>query len=193
MRNKISSPKIPIPDEFQPELRFIEPLDKCSDAEILNSLNKHQPITSEKNVWTYWHSGVPTMPPWMQRNIMNWVRLLGPSWTVRVLDKVPNSPNHALSWLSSDQLPECFVKDTMTGPYVGPRSADFLRGTALYRYGGVWMDVGNVLFRHLDKLCWDQLEDENSPFTICVPWMFEQHIANHFVAVRKGDTFIEKW
>lgn len=189
----MSSPEIPIPEEFQSKLRFVEAKDSRTDAEILESLSSHVPIISEKNVWTYWHSGVRDMPRWTQRNIINWVRLLGPSWTVRVLDKIPSSPNNALSWIKPENLPECFVKDTMIGPYVGPHSADFLRGAALYAYGGVWMDVGCLLIRNLDKICWDQLADENDPHTISTPWMFEQHPANHFVAARKGDEFIKRW
>ncbi|KAF2807566.1 uncharacterized protein BDZ99DRAFT_419922 [Mytilinidion resinicola] len=182
-----------IPEEFASKLRFVDALDKRSDEEILDSLAKHTPITSEKNVWTYWHSGLRSMPPWCQRNIINWVRLLGPSWTVRVLDTVPSSPNHALTWLDSDMLPESFVKGTMQGPYTGPHSADFQRGAALYKYGGVWMDVGIVLIRHLDKICWDQLADPSSPFEVSVPWMYGQVMANHFVASRKGDPFIKRW
>lgn len=189
----MATPKITIPDEFQSKLRYVEAKDSRSDAEILEDLAKRIPITSEKNVWTYWHAGVHKMPKWTQQNVINWVRLLGPSWTVRVLDKVPDSPNNALSWISADQLPDCFVKGTMTGPYVGPHSADFLRGAALYKYGGVWMDVGCILSRHLDTVCWDQLGDENTPYTICVPWMLQQHIGNHFVAARKGDDFIKNW
>lgn len=187
------SSKIPIPEEFQSKLRYVDALDKHSDAEILEALTKHRPVTSEKNVWTYWHSGVLSMPKWCQQNVINWVKLLGPSWTVRVLDKVPESPNYALSWFSADQLPECFIKGTMTGPYIGPHSADFLRGAALYTHGGVWLDVGCIMFRHLDKVCWDELADEKSPYTICAPWMFAQHIGNHFIAARKGDEFIAKW
>ena len=85
------------------------------------------------------------MPSWYQRNIINWVRLLGPEWTIRVLDNVQDSPNHALLWISSDELPESFVKGTMTRPWVGPHSADFLCGTAPYAYSGVWMEVGCIL------------------------------------------------
>lgn len=81
----------------------------------------------------------------------------------------------------------------MTGPYVGPHSADFLRGAALYTYGGVWMDVGTVLFRNIEKVCWAQLADDENPYTIGIPWMVEQYPANHFVAARKGDVFIKKW
>lgn len=185
--------RIPIPQEYKSQLRYVESKDKRNDAEILESLTEHVPISSEKNIWTYWHAGVRAMPPWCQRNIINWVRLHGSEWTVRVLDTVPGSPNHALKWISPNELPECFVKGTMTGPYIGPHSADFLRGAALYAYGGVWMDVGNVLFRHLDKICWDQLADEDTPYTISTPWMFAQYMANHFIAARKGDPFIKRW
>ncbi|KAH7120027.1 hypothetical protein B0J11DRAFT_535076 [Dendryphion nanum] len=189
----MASQKIAIPKEFQRELRYVELLDKRTDNEILDELTTHVTITSEKNVWTYWHAGVRAMPSWCQRNVVNWVRLLGPSWTVRVLDAVPGSPNHALNFIDASQLPETFVKGTMEGPYTGPHSADFLRCAALYKYGGAWMDVGILLFRHLDKICWDKLEDESNDYSICVPWMFAQHIANHFVCARKGDQFIGKW
>ncbi|KAF2000200.1 hypothetical protein P154DRAFT_534871 [Amniculicola lignicola CBS 123094] len=189
----MTTPHFIIPKEFQTKLRFVEAKDTRTDDEILESLTKHVPITSEKNVWSYWHSGVTNMPLWNCNNVIDWVRMLGPSWTVRVLDKVPNSPNHALAWLKPEELPESFTHDTMTGPYVGPHSADFLRGAALYDYGGVWCDVGCIMLRDFDRICWTQLADEESPFTISTPWMLNQHIANHFVAARKGDPFIKRW
>ncbi|KAJ4384195.1 hypothetical protein N0V86_001042 [Didymella sp. IMI 355093] len=189
----MATPKFQIPQEYASHLRDVESKDLRSDAEILHSLTLHTPITSEKNIWTYWHSGITSMPAWCQRNIVNWVRLHGSDWTVRVLDTVPNSSHHALSWIDPSVLPKAFVDGTMTGPYIGPHSADFLRGAALHAYGGVWMDVGNILFRDLDRVCWNQLADESSPYTVCVPWMLEQNIANHFVAGRKGDEFIKRW
>jgi hypothetical protein len=87
------------------------------------------------------------------------VRLYGSDWTVRVLDTAPNSLNHALSCIAPEKLLEAFVKGTMTGLYVRPHSVDF-RGAALYEYEGAWVDVGNVLFTDLDRVCWDQLADE---------------------------------
>jgi hypothetical protein len=182
-----------IPEEYKSYIRYVDAKDKRSDAEIMDTLTTHVPITSEKNIWTYWHSGIQNMPSWCRRNVINWVRLHGSEWTVRVLDTVPNSPNHALAWIADEELPEAFVKGTMTGPYVGPHSADFLRGAALYSYGGVWMDVGNILFRHMDNICWDQLANDESPYTVAAPCMFAQHTANHFVAARKGDMFIKNW
>lgn len=110
-----------------------------------------------------------------------------------MLDTVPGSQNHALAWIDAEDLPKAFVDGTMVGPYVGPHSADFLRGAALFRYGGVWMDVGNVLFRDLDRVCWDLLASKDSAYTVSAPWLLEQLIGNHFVAGRKGDPFIKHW
>ena len=113
----MENPRFPIPEEFRSELHYVDALDPRSDEEILESLTKHVPVTSEKNIWTYWHAGVRSMPSWCQRNIVDWIRLCGPSWSVRVLDSVPASPNNALEWVSADQLPLTFVKGTMDGPY----------------------------------------------------------------------------
>src|ERR1700753_2030640 len=97
------TPKFPIPNEFQSSLSYIDPQDNRSDEEILSALSEHTPVgQSEKNVWAFWHSGIQAMPDWCQTNVINWVRLLGPSWTVRVLDSIPGSPNNALEWVSAD-------------------------------------------------------------------------------------------
>lgn len=190
---KMTTSRFQIPEKYASQLRYVETNDTRTAAEILQSLTQHDPVTSEKNIWAYWHAGVLAMPKWCQRNIINWIRLHDSTWTVRILDTVPNSPNNALTWIDPSVLPKTFVEGTMTGPYVGPHSADFLRGAALHAYGGVWMDVGNILFRDLDRVCWNQLSDEKSPYTICVPWMIEQNFGNHFVAARKGDEFVKRW
>ncbi|KAK4693880.1 hypothetical protein P7C71_g3596, partial [Lecanoromycetidae sp. Uapishka_2] len=189
----MQEPHLRIPEEYRSELHYVEALDNRSDEEILASLCNHAPVTSEKNIWTYWHSGVRSMPGWCQRNVTNWIRLCGPSWSVRILDNVPNSPNYALRWVTPDLLPDTFVNGTMDGPYTGPHSADFLRGACLFLYGGVWMDVGIILIRQLDKICWRQLEDPNPPFEVSIPWMYGTTVANHFVASRKGNPFIKRW
>jgi hypothetical protein len=181
-----------IPKEFQNELRYIEPSDKRSDAEILASLAMHIPVTSERNIWAYWHAGLHAMPAWCQRNVVGWVKI-NPGWTIRVLDTVADSPNHALKFIAPEMLPESFVKGTMDGVYKGPHSADFLRGALIYTYGGVFMDVGILLFQPLDRICWAQLEDTESPFQLSVPNMYSTLMANHFVAGRKGDPFIKRW
>jgi hypothetical protein len=182
-----------IPEEFTSQLEIVENPDSRSNKDILAALNTHVPVTSEKNIWAFWHSGLDAMPSWCQRNVADWVRICGPSWTVRVLDTVPDSPNHALKFADPGLLPEAFVKGTMDGPYVGPHSMDFLRGALLIEHGGIAMDVGCILMRDLARVCWNQLADPNSPFEVATPVMYGQVIANHFTAARKGNPFIERW
>lgn len=188
----MADPQFYIPKEFQDEVHYIEPTDKRSDDEILASLTKPIPVTTEKNIWAYWHAGLDAMPAWCQRNVVGWVKI-NPGWTTRVLDTVPDSPNHALKFIAPEMLPETFINGTMDGPYRGPHSADFLRGALLYLHGGVFMDVGIILFRPIDRICWAQLEDPGSPFQLRVPNMYGTVIANHFVVSRRGDPFIKRW
>ncbi|KAF3927326.1 hypothetical protein ABW21_db0202365 [Orbilia brochopaga] len=186
-------PKFTIPKEFASQLHYVERIDIRTDDEILASIAKRNPVTSEKNIWSYWHSGITSMPAWNRRNVAAWARICGPSWTIHILDNVYDSPNYALRYLRPGVLPDCFVDQTMEGDYTGQHSADFLRGALLYQYGGVYMDVRNILIRSLDTVCWQQLEDPSTPYRISVPWMYGSVLANHFVAARKGDLFIRTW
>jgi len=131
-----------IPAEYESKLEYVphEQIDSRSDAEILESLKQHAPVTSEKNVWAFWDKGVDAMPGWCLRNVMGWVRILGSEWTVRVLDSVPDSANHVLKFVPEELLPETMVQGTMDGPYVGAHSADFVRTAVIYVHGGVWQD-----------------------------------------------------
>ncbi|KAK6196727.1 hypothetical protein LQW54_011236 [Pestalotiopsis sp. IQ-011] len=183
-----------IPPEYQDQLEPIAVQDHRTDEEILQALAQYAPVTSEKNIWAFWHSGLDKMPAWCQRNVADWVRICAPGgWAVRVLDNLPESPNYALRHVPADLLPEAFVGRDMDGPYVGPHSADFLRGACLVQHGGVFIDVGCVLLRDMDRIVWDKLEDPSSPYQIAVPLMYNQITANHFVAARKGDPFIKRW
>lgn len=183
-----------IPLEYQDQLEPITVQDQRTDEEILQALAQYAPVTSEKNIWAFWHSGLDKMPAWCQRNVADWVRICAPQgWAVRVLDNLPGSTNYALRHVPADLLPEAFVGRDMDGPYVGPHSADFLRGACLLQHGGVFIDVGCVLLRDMDRIVWDKLEDPSSPYQIAVPLMYNQIIANHFVAARKGDPFIKRW
>ena len=182
-----------IPEEFRDQLEYADSKDTRSDEEILKSISQFQPVTSEKNVWAYWHAGLYAMPAWCQRNIVNWARINGLSWTIRVLDTVPGSPNHILRYIPEDQLPKALVEGTMDGPYKGAHTSDMVSGACLYLHGGVTMDVGIMLTRELDRMGWEQLEDPNNPKTICVPWYYQTVMGNHWTAARKGDPFIRRW
>ena len=169
-----------------------------SDEEILSKLKAFQPPTSsERNLWAFWHSGLSNSPPWNQRNVVSWVRRLGPSWTIRVLDRVEESPVHVSKYVDSSFFPEAFLDNKMDGPHVPPHMADLIRLPLVYLYGGVWLDVGFLLFRNLDDLCWNALSDPTTPFEMAgfkvtfTPEMGMVH--NGFIAARKGNMCIKYW
>ncbi|OGM42780.1 hypothetical protein ABOM_009019 [Aspergillus bombycis] len=182
-----------IPAAYRDKLTPVEVTDERTDGEILATFQEYQPVTSEKNVWAYWHAGVENMPKWCQKNVIDWVRILGPGWTVRVLDNVPGSPNNTLCYVPDSLLPPAFVDRTMDGPFLGQHGADLTRSACLYEHGGAWMDVGNILIRHLDRVCWDELEDPDSPYRVAIPIIYGLVGGNHFVAARKNDPFIYQW
>lgn len=173
-------------------------LDPRSDEEIISTLLQFQPVTSEKNLWTFWDTGLWGMRPYVRRNIIGWIRRLGPDWTVRVLDHVEGSPNNVDAYLDTARdLPDAFNTRSMTGEYAGVHSADMVRLPLLYHHGGIWMDAGTTLFRHADDICWKAIEDPNTPYEIAgfAPGTEPGNdvILNGFIAARKGNGFIRRW
>ncbi|KAI2636617.1 capsular polysaccharide synthesis protein-domain-containing protein [Xylaria nigripes] len=191
--NSAAKPSLP------PGLKAIEShkLDLRSDEEIATWLQKPHPITSEKNVWAFWHSGYANMKPWVRRNIINWVRRLGSDWTVHLLDHVPGSETNIYKYVESSYFPDAFNNNTMDGPYVGQHSGDLIRLPLLYKYGGVWIDAGTLLFRHLDDICWKQIEDPSTPYEMA-GFVIELRpnvdcMLNGFIAAKRGNPFIKRW
>ncbi|KAI0903774.1 capsular polysaccharide synthesis protein-domain-containing protein [Ustulina deusta] len=182
---------IQVPLEYQDKLEPIENDDKRTDDEILRTLREYQPVTSEKNIWTFWDSGIHGMPAWCRRNVIGWVRICGPGWTVRIIDSIPESPNYAAKYIPTG-LPDTYYNKTMDGTHPGPHSADFLRGACLYEYGGAWVDSSIFLMRNMDDICWNQLEDPTSPYRVAVP-AISDNMVNFFIAARKHDPFIKRW
>ncbi|KAJ5156812.1 hypothetical protein N7492_009615 [Penicillium capsulatum] len=182
-----------IPEEYRDKLKPLKVTDHRTDAEIFATFQEHKPVTSEKNVWAYWHAGVTEMPKWCQKNVIDWVRILGEQWTVRVLDNVPGSPNNTTCFVPENLLPSAFLDQTMDGRYLGQHGADMTRSACIYAHGGVWMDVGSILMRHIDRICWNELEDPASPYRVALPIIYGICPGNHFVAARKNDPFILRW
>ncbi|KAK4099534.1 capsule polysaccharide biosynthesis protein [Parathielavia hyrcaniae] len=182
----------PIPQSYADKLEEIEVHDRRTDEDILASLNQFVLVTSEKNIWSFWHDGVLNMPTWCQRNAVDWVRICGPEWTIRVLDNVPDSPGYALRYLSAQNLPDCFVHRTMDGPYVGQHSADFVRTASILEHGGAWMDTGSIMVMHMDRICWDRISDPDSPYEVATVLRGDQWIFNYFMAARKNNPFIRR-
>lgn len=173
-------------------------IDSRSDAEIITGLHTFEPVLqSERNVWAFWDKGFSKAPPWNQRNVVSWVRRLGPSWTVRLLDRVEGSPVHVDKFVDPSFFPKAFREQTMQGPHVGPHTSDLIRLPLLYLYGGVWLDVGFYLFKSLDDICWKELEDPASPFEMAgfkVTFNAEiSNMLNGFIAARKGNPCIKHW
>uniref|UniRef100_A0A093V233 Putative sterigmatocystin biosynthesis P450 monooxygenase n=1 Tax=Talaromyces marneffei PM1 TaxID=1077442 RepID=A0A093V233_TALMA len=147
--------------------------DQRSDNEILADLQTYKPVdgTSERNIWSFWDKGLTAY----------------------------GSPNHYSKYFSD---PECFfpaalLQKTMKGTHVGPHAADLIRLPLLYLYGGVWLDVGFLLFRDLDDLCWCALADPFNPVELAgFKMTISQALAmfwNGLIGARKGSLVIKYW
>ncbi|RYO81100.1 hypothetical protein DL766_007185 [Monosporascus sp. MC13-8B] len=109
---------------------------------------------------------------------------------------VPGSPNHLSRFVPAtpESLPAALLlgpEGAMSGtPHAGPHAADLLRLPLLFLHGGVWLDVGFMLFRDLDSLCWDALASADNPLELAGFRMtVDEGIAtfwNGFIAARKG-------
>jgi Capsular polysaccharide synthesis protein len=184
--------KYEVPEGF----RLVSNPDTRTDEEIAALLQTSQPVTSsDKNVWAFWDSGWTGMRPWCQRNIINWVRRLGPEWTVRVLDNVDGSVNNVLNFVPASYFPAAFNDKTMAA--LPQHLSDLLRLPLLILYGGVWMDAGMVLFRHLDDLCWHEVESPNSPYEMVGMLMALRPqpgpMLNGFIASRRDNIMLKNW
>ena len=172
-------------------------LDNGPHEDIVSPLKKYHPVTSEKTLWAFWHSGISNSPTWVQRTVINWARRL-PTWNIRVLDSAPGSPLHFRRYITPKLLADALNNNTVTGPYVGPHSADLIRLPLIYVHGGVWMDAGTSLFRDLDAIYWSRLEDPESPYEMAgfpIPQggAMRKRSLNHFIAARKGNSFVKRW
>lgn len=199
-------PDIPSPTtdkaHLPPGLKPIpfEKLDSRSDEEIAEWLQIRHPVTSDKNVWVFWDSGFKQMAPWVQRSIINCVRRLGPGWTVHVVDGVSGSETSIYHYVDASYFHDAFNEKKMDGIFVGQHSGDLVRLPLLWLYGGVWMDAGMFLFRHLDDICWKKIEDAESLYDLAgFSIQLNQEkpdvecMLNGFIATKRKNLFIKKW
>jgi hypothetical protein len=179
------------------KIKPLQHVDKRSDEDIIQAILNPPPVTSEENVWAFWHSGYAGMPPWQKRNILGWARMLGPRWDIRVLDLNGESPANIFNFLDGENLPKHLNEGRTTGRYAGANTSDTIRLPCVYQHGGVWMDVGIVLLMHLDQVCWGALKDPKSKFEVavasCDPTLKSGIAENFFIAGRKHNGFIKRW
>lgn len=149
----------------------------------------------EKVVWTFWHPA-EKMPEFNKLLVRNWEKILGPTWTVRIVTLDPNSKNYYLNFISKDDLPKTF--DSLNPTVM----SDSVRISLLDHHGGVWMDSSIILNKNLDDTCWNQLADENSPFKMAGFFLVRKgshqyqgkdYFENWFIAARRNLPFIKYW
>jgi hypothetical protein len=126
------------------------------------------PIRGGKNVFAYWHTGIKSMKPYLLYNILAWYqRYSDLGWNIYVLDRVDGSPlnvSHFIDLSDPEVVPDV-MRDggSVTGQYSAQHSSDLVRYPLLLRYGGVYMDVGMLLFGDMDRLWEEYIATADSP------------------------------
>lgn len=121
------------------------------------------PTRGSKSIFAFWHSGIDTLPSYLLRNVINWHRRFSPlGWNVYILDTVSSSPLNISNFIDTTSravVPEAFTNGTLNGTYAAQHTSDLIRYPLLLKYGGVYLDVGILLFGDID-------------------WLWTQHIVN---------------
>jgi len=145
-------------------------LDLRPDAEVDHDLLNPPPVSSEKNIWFFWHSGFAKMHPYTQRNVRNWHRRFSKQgWTIRVIDRLPSSPLNVANFLDIHDpktFPRAFVDGTIGGDYAPQHTSDLVRWPLLLKYGGVYADVGLIQIGDLDGLWNETVADPDCPWEL---------------------------
>jgi len=134
----------------------VDQLDLRPDSEIDHDILHPKPVTDEKNIWFFWHTGYKHMHPYTKRNVRGWHRRFSrQGWTVRVLDRQPDSPLNVSQYLDVTDpalFPTAFTDNTLCGSYALQHTSDLVRFPLLLKYGGVYSDVGMIQIGDLDRL-----------------------------------------
>lgn len=170
-------------------------LDTRPDDELDNDIMHPRPVSSEKNIWFFWHTGYETMHPYAKRNVRAWHRRLSKrGWTVRVLDRASGSLSNVANFLDvSDPhtFPRAFTEATIGGRYAMQHVSDLVRWPLLLRYGGVYADVGLMQIGDLDRLWNETVANPDSPFEV-LSYNLNGGLANYFLASRPRNPFFER-
>src|ERR1700761_3755202 len=107
-----------------------EELDLRADTEIDIELKSSRPVTSEKNIWLFWHSGFSTLHPYTKRNVRAWHRRFSKrGWTVRVVSRQPGDPLNVENLVDvndAENFPEAFSNRTLGGKYAAQHNSDLV-------------------------------------------------------------------
>ncbi|KAF1952032.1 hypothetical protein CC80DRAFT_453099 [Byssothecium circinans] len=122
---------------------------------------------NSKSIYAFWNTGIHNLPPNLLRNVLAWHRRLSPlGWKVYVFNTVQDSPLNISNFIdttSKNVVPDAFRDGTLGGGYQAQHTSDLIRFPLLLKYGGVYMDVGILLFGDLDKLWTEHITNPKSP------------------------------
>ncbi|KAG0645219.1 O-glycosyltransferase [Hyphodiscus hymeniophilus] len=174
-------------------------LDLRPDSEVDETLDNPAPISDEKNVWFFWHSGYANMHPYTKRNIRAWHRRFSrQGWVIRVLDRQASSPLNVANFLDiSDPgtFPRAFVDGTIGGEYAPQHTSDLVRWPLLLKYGGVYADVGLMQIGDLDRLWSDTIGNPKSRFEVLsynAGSVDERSLTNYCLCSRKNNPLFSR-
>jgi len=174
-------------------------LDLRPDSDVDHDILHPKPVSDEKNVWFFWHTGYTHMHPYTQRNIRAWHRRFSKhGWTIRVLDRLPSSPLNVANFLDvSDPgtFPRAFADGTIGGDYALQHTSDLVRWPLLLKYGGVYADVGMIQIGDLDRLWRETIGNPASRFKVLsynAGGVEERSLTNYFLASRRDNPLFER-
>ena len=177
----------------------VDLLDLRPDSEIDHDLLHPKPVSSEKNVWFFWHSGFSNMHGYTQRNVRAWHRKLSKlGWTIRVIDRLPGSPLNVSEFLDTSDpntFPQAFVDGRIVGEYGIQHTSDLVRWPLLLKYGGVYADVGFMQIGDLNWLWETTIADPSSPYEVITYNIGGEptyNLTNYFMASRPNNAFWER-
>lgn len=172
-------------------------LDLRSISAIEQAIQSPLPLTNDKNIWFFWHSGYSSLPQYLVRNIHAYHRRLAPhGWVIRVVNADPSSPCYIGQYLDVKDptlFPSAFRENNIQGKYALQHYSDLVRFPLLWKYGGVYADVGFLQIGDLNEM-WDAtIADENNPYQIisyCSPGKLE--LMNYFIAASKENECVKR-
>lgn len=187
----------PIPDGLYaiPE----EELDTRPDEEIDYDLQHPKPVSGDKNIWFFWHSGYASMHGYTQRNIRAWHRRFSKKgWTIRVTDRLEGSPLNIANFVDvhdPESFPIAFVNGTIGGDYGIQHTSDLVRWPLLLKYGGVYADVGMIQIGDLDRLWNETVASPDTPYEILTynaGSVNDRNLTNYFLASNKNNALFSR-
>lgn len=174
-------------------------LDTRPDAEIDHDLLHPNPVSGDKNIWFFWHSGYASMHGYTQRNVRAWYRRFSKQgWTIRVTDRVEGSPLNIANFVDvhdPEMFPRAFVDGTIGGDYGIQHTSDLVRWPLLLRYGGVYTDVGMIQIGDLDRLWNETVANPDTPYEILTynaGGVDDRNLTNYFLASNKNNALFSR-